>query len=129
MLSNERGKLADGFKARIFRKPRAFKAFIIMDRPFFGIRDGAVRQHRAHAAGYFVRAGCIDPAPMQMARIISGQTRHIDTRAILLTRSGRCSKGRWCLQVCHGVSPPSSPPPAFLSRQAGGGGVSVRQGA
>ena len=39
MFGDELGQIADRLEARIFRDVRAFEAFIIMDRPFLGVRQ------------------------------------------------------------------------------------------
>ena len=93
MFGNEVGQIADRLEARIFRQVRAFEAFIVMDCPFFGVRQRRRRQHSADLGHHLIRRRRVDPAPVQAAIIVGGKTGHIDTGAGFRCGCSVCRKG------------------------------------
>jgi hypothetical protein len=71
---------------------RAFEAFVIVDRPFFGIRLRAGAQHRRNFAPDFVRRRGIDPTSVQASVVVSGKARNVDAWPVLKGWRTRSSK-------------------------------------
>lgn len=93
MLADEPGKVAHGLERSVFRKMRAFEAFVIVDCLFLGIGLRAGAQHRRNFAPDFVWRRRIDPAPVQASVVVNGKARDVDAWPVLNGWRTRSSKG------------------------------------